>query len=87
VSVKVGDVEERLRGVEGCELCGDDRASTIAAALERVLLRGRRVDGQSAVRHLDETLLTQKVIGVYQSVLKKKEAGRRTWRPASYYPC
>lgn len=69
VSVRVGDVEERLQGVEGCELCADDRASTIATALERALNRGGRVDGQSAVRHLDETLLTKQVIKVYQSVV------------------
>jgi len=69
VSVKVGDVAERLEGVEGCELCQDDQPTTLAAALERVLTRGRRIDGQSAVRHLDEALLTQKVISVYRSVL------------------
>lgn len=74
VSVNVGDVPERLRDVEGCELCADDEPATIAAALERVLKRGRRVDGQAAVRHLDERLLTEKVLRVYRSVLS---AGRR----------
>jgi glycosyltransferase involved in cell wall biosynthesis len=72
VSVKVGDVPERLQDVEGCELCADDQPETIAAALERVLIRNRRVDGQAAVRHLDEGLLTEKVLDVYRSVLPNR---------------
>jgi teichuronic acid biosynthesis glycosyltransferase TuaC len=71
VSVQVGDVPERLRDVEGCELCANDEPATIAAALERVLARGQRVDGQSAVRHLDEGLLTEQVLQVYRSVLRR----------------
>src|SRR4051812_3149449 len=71
VSVPVGDVHERLRGVEGCEVTADDRPETIAAALERVLRRGGRVEGRAAVRQLDERILTQRVIEVYRSVLAK----------------
>lgn len=74
VSVPVGDVALRLRGVTGCELCPDDRVDTLAAALERVLRQGERVDGRSAVRHLDERLLTQQLIGIYQSVLPATRA-------------
>ena len=73
VSVKVGDVEERLRGVEGCEVCADERPETIAAALGRVLGRGGRSKGREAVRGLDERIITDRVIGVYRGVL----AGRR----------
>jgi len=69
VSVAVGDVPERLQGVVGCELCADDRPETIAAALTRVLDRGARVAGRAAVAHLDERLITERVIGIYQSVL------------------
>jgi glycosyltransferase involved in cell wall biosynthesis len=77
VSVPVGDVALRLRGLPGCELCPDDRVETIAAALERVLRRGERVEGRSAVRNLDERLLTRQLIGIYESVLpatKTREA-------------
>ena len=72
VSVRVGDVPDRLRGVEGCELCENDEPATIAAALERVLKRGRRIDGRAAVRHLDENMLTAKVLAVYRSVLPRR---------------
>jgi glycosyltransferase involved in cell wall biosynthesis len=69
VSVDVGDVPERLRGVENCELCADDRPETIAAALERVLRQGGRCDGRRTVVSLAEEALTQRVIAVYRSVL------------------
>jgi glycosyltransferase involved in cell wall biosynthesis len=69
VSVPVGDVAERLKDVEGCEVCADDRPETIADSLERVLLRGQRVHGRTSVRELDERLLTQRVIQIYRSVL------------------
>jgi glycosyltransferase involved in cell wall biosynthesis len=74
VSVKVGDVPLRLRGIAGCELCPDDRAETIAAALERVLRRGSRIDGRSAMRQLDEHLLTLRLIDIYRSVLPPARA-------------
>ena len=69
VSVSVGDVPLRLRGIPGCELCPDDRPETIAAGLERVLRRGSRIDGRSAMKQLDEHLLTRRLIDIYRSVL------------------
>jgi len=69
VSVAVGDVPLRLRGVSECELCPDDRPDTIAAGLERVLRRTQRSNGRDSLRDLDEAALTAKVIDVYRSVL------------------
>jgi glycosyltransferase involved in cell wall biosynthesis len=74
VSVRVGDVPLRLWGVEGCELCEDDRPETIAAALARVLRRNRRVAGRDAVRDLEESHLTQQVISVYRSVALPRQS-------------
>jgi glycosyltransferase involved in cell wall biosynthesis/CelD/BcsL family acetyltransferase involved in cellulose biosynthesis len=79
VSVAVGDVPERLAGVEGCEICADDRPETIAAALERSLRRGARVNGRAAVAALDERLLTETVKGIYRSALN----GASTQHPAT----
>lgn len=72
VSVPVGDVETRLAGVDGCEVCSDERPEAIAEALERVLRRGRRINGRATVQHLDETLLTQKVISIYESIVGRR---------------
>ena len=69
VSTGVGDVPERLRGIEGCEVAADDRAETIAASLVRVLSRGGRTTSRERMRELDENVITEWVIGVYRSVL------------------
>lgn len=73
VSTDVGDVLERIGAIEGCEVCADDRPETIAAALTRVLSRSQRINGRQAVLELDEKLLAQKVIRVYQRAIQKKE--------------
>jgi teichuronic acid biosynthesis glycosyltransferase TuaC len=71
VSVAVGDVPDRLRAVPGggCELTADERPETIAAALERVLRRGKRIAGRVAVQHLAESAITAQLIDVYRTVL------------------
>jgi len=69
VSVAVADVGERLSNVKGCELCGDERPETVAAALERVLLRKQRSSGRDTVKDLDEKHIADKVINIYRSVL------------------
>jgi len=71
VAVAVADVPLRLQGIPGCEVCADDSAETIAAALERTLRRHERSGGRGreAARQLDERLLTARVIDIYRSVL------------------
>jgi glycosyltransferase involved in cell wall biosynthesis len=78
VSVPVGDVGERLKGIEGCELCADERPETIAAALRKVLARGGRVHGRESVAHLDENLITARVIDIYKSVLANQRVSAKT---------
>lgn len=74
VSVPVGDVPLRLKGVKGCELCPDDQADTIVAALERVLRRRERSEGRAAVQDLNERVLTERLIDIYRSVLPRTKA-------------
>lgn len=71
VSVPVGDVESRLKDVEGCELSSNDDPETIAAALNRVLVRGGRTNGRETVLALDENITTEQVIDIYQAVLSR----------------
>jgi glycosyltransferase involved in cell wall biosynthesis len=75
VSVAVGDVPERLRDLTGCEVCADDAPETIAAALIRTLDRGARTAGRERMRELDEHIITERVIGVYRSVLQQANGG------------
>lgn len=76
VSVEVGDVVERLDGIEGCEVVSGRKPETIAAALERTLRRGGRIRGREAVEALDEKLLAEKLIGIYRSVLARDQRAR-----------
>jgi glycosyltransferase involved in cell wall biosynthesis len=69
VSVAIGDVPLRLSGIEGCELCADERPETIAAALERVLREPRRIAGRETVEALDEQVTTGNLIDLYRSIL------------------
>jgi teichuronic acid biosynthesis glycosyltransferase TuaC len=77
VSVEVGDVTERLAGIEGCEVTVDDSPATVAAALVRVLRRGGRVAGRETVLPLDERACTQRLIAIYRSLLHRAPAAHR----------
>jgi glycosyltransferase involved in cell wall biosynthesis len=72
VSVVVGDVVERLRGIDRCEIVPDHRPETIAAAIERTLRRPGRIKGRKTVEHLDEKVLTEKLIEIYRSILPQR---------------
>lgn len=74
VSTDVGDVAERIRGIDGCAICRDYTPEAAASCLEKVLAHGKRVGGRRAVEELDENLLTQKVIEIYRNVLARREA-------------
>jgi teichuronic acid biosynthesis glycosyltransferase TuaC len=71
VSVVVGDVVERLEGIEGCEVVPSHSPEAIAAALERTLRRDRRIRGREAVEQLDEKLTTDRLIAIYRGILAR----------------
>ncbi len=75
VSVVVGDVVERLQGIEGCAITADDRPEAIASALEQILRRGRRISGRDSVEQLDQRTLTDRLVAIYHSVLTAQRAG------------
>ncbi len=69
VSTDVGDVRYRIGKIPGCAVLADDQPETIATTLRKVLRRGERVDSRPTVVDLDENILSQKVIRVYQNAL------------------
>ncbi len=70
VSVRVGDVEERIGRVAGCKVCLTDDPSEIAAAIGEALKFDRlQFKGRDFVLDLDENKTTEKVIQVYQEVI------------------
>jgi glycosyltransferase involved in cell wall biosynthesis len=68
VSTPVGDVEERLVGVEPSFVVPRN-AKAIADALVQILRERKRSNGREHVIHLGLDQIAQRVLGVYQSVL------------------
>ncbi|MCI0394007.1 MAG: glycosyltransferase [Chloroflexi bacterium] len=69
VAVDVGDVRQRLEGLPGCVVCASDEPETIAAALTEVLRSRGRTPGRERVLALDERLVAQKIIAIYEAAL------------------
>jgi teichuronic acid biosynthesis glycosyltransferase TuaC len=68
VSVNVGDVAERVNGVEGCYLC-ERTPRDIAAKLRQALERGRCSDARSKIAELGLPNIARQVAAVYNNVL------------------
>lgn len=69
VSVNVGDVEERIKFIDGCFICNNDHPSVIADALSAAIEGNQRINGREFVLNLDEKLLSQKVVSIYKELL------------------
>jgi glycosyltransferase involved in cell wall biosynthesis len=68
VSTPVGDVEERLRGVEGCHVCGfapDPLADKLVSAVRQ----GRSPAARAAIAELSLDNVAKRVHAVYRAVL------------------
>src|SRR5262249_8836822 len=76
VSVAVGDVPVRLKGVAGCSVCTTADPDEMAAALSSVLKQRERTNGRDVVRELDETVLAQRMVDIYRQALAGKHAAR-----------
>jgi glycosyltransferase involved in cell wall biosynthesis len=76
VSVDVGDVAERIGAVDGCFVCRDQSAHSIASALSKVLDERRRVNGTDAICQLSEEVTARKVIEVYKKAIRKGKSNR-----------
>jgi glycosyltransferase involved in cell wall biosynthesis len=71
ISTDVGDVRLRIGHIEGCAVV-PGTPEAFSEALRTVLQRDKRIDGRRTVMELDETLLTQRVIQIYQQALANK---------------
>lgn len=71
VSVDVGDVRQIIGETEGCYLCNQE-AGDLAQKLRQALSREDRTDGARVVRKMDAAWAAERVISVYNLVLKKR---------------
>jgi teichuronic acid biosynthesis glycosyltransferase TuaC len=70
VSVDVGDVRERLEGIDGCHVVRDD-PEAIAEAFARVHARGGRLsEGRSAMAALSLERIAERISAIYSNVLR-----------------
>jgi glycosyltransferase involved in cell wall biosynthesis len=70
VSVDVGDVRERVKGVDGCFIAQGKTPEEIAALLESALAFGGRTTGRKKIvaDKLDNRLVAKQIIGIYESL-------------------
>ena len=71
VSTDVGDIRQRIMSIDGCIVLENDLPETIANALKQALAENKRIDARETVQDLDENILVQKVIKVYQKVVSR----------------
>ncbi len=72
ISTAVGDVPERLAGVQPSAVVARD-ANAIGEALVQILLKRERSNGREYVAHLSQEQVAHRVLRVYQSVLGNVE--------------
>jgi glycosyltransferase involved in cell wall biosynthesis len=75
VSVDVGDVAERIAGIEGCHLVKSE-PEDIALGLHNVWRRKRRVDGRRAIQTLSIGMVGERLKDFYGELLQPPVAGR-----------
>lgn len=76
VSVDVGDVRERLAGIEGCYLVEAD-PEKMAVALLQVQIGKRSVMGRTKVESLSLEITAQKLISIYNRTIQSRSAATR----------
>jgi hypothetical protein len=75
VSVDVGDVAERIAGIEGCHLVGIE-PEEIALGLHNVWRRKQRVDGRGAIQTLSIGAVAKRLKVFYNELLQPQASGR-----------
>lgn len=70
ISVDVGDVRERVEGVDGCHVVMAHDADALATALVDRLREPRRVAGRAAVAPLALDQVARRIVAVYEQVLR-----------------
>ena len=83
VTTDVGDVRERLRGVAPSFVCKAD-PTDLAAALGEIANSGRRSNGRELIQQLSESIVAEKVVGVYREAIAKARGRARS--PAAAAP-
>jgi glycosyltransferase involved in cell wall biosynthesis len=76
VSFDVGDVRDRLRGIDGCCVVSDRNLDAMTDGLASVISRRAKINGQGCVHDFDARRMTQRVVDVYERALRRRHDGR-----------
>lgn len=71
VATDVGDVREVIGSTKGCYVCKDE-VGEFVVRLTDILQRCDRTHGREQVRHLSGPVVAQRIIGIYESVLRHR---------------
>jgi teichuronic acid biosynthesis glycosyltransferase TuaC len=77
VSVDVGDVRDRIEGLDGCHIVEPD-AHDISTQLGRALARGERVAGREQVADLSLSRVAERLSEIYTEVVGDAKAWRES---------
>jgi len=69
VSTNVGDVNEVIGNTEGCYVTSFE-SKDVAHKLKRALAFNKRTKGRENIRHLEESVVAQKIINIYNKILE-----------------
>jgi len=71
VSTDVGDVKEIIGKTDGCYVCSYD-PKDVADKIKKALDFGKRTNGREKIKYLDEKIIAQNIIDLYNNILKTK---------------
>ena len=71
VSTDVGDVEDVIKGVQGCYL-GSYEPKEFAEQIKKAITFGKRTTGRNKIDYLDEKKIAAKIIKLYNDVKKER---------------
>jgi teichuronic acid biosynthesis glycosyltransferase TuaC len=83
VSTDVGDVQEVIGNTEGCHVVKPE-VGDFVRRLSEILSHRRRTQGRERVRHLAGPSIAQKIISVYEQVLRMRKAHSLDRAPANF---
>lgn len=74
VSVDVGDVAERVAGIEGCYVVESREAGEIAAALEKAIAYKGKTNGRERIIEmgLSNAQVAETILNIYKSIVRKE---------------
>ncbi|PYU63734.1 MAG: hypothetical protein DMG49_27955 [Acidobacteria bacterium] len=73
VATDVGDVRQIIEKTKGCYV-SKPSVTEFAARINEILQHRERTDGREHIRHLDSAAVSERVIEVYEQVLRNREA-------------